>query len=706
MTSLVVPLAFAVMSQNAPTNLPSRGPIALPPYPRIMAFRLLEGGWAKKPGGLDIFKNYDLIHATPGTSDALRKVNQDSVQILHWRFGMAAKPGIWTNNFRGQLALATWPGHWLLYNGTTITAPLRPAAEDSVIAVQDTSVFVVENRPRYGPDDLMIYALDEAGKPVWEHSEHCKLVAIDADARTITVQRGQYRSRPLSFEAGRAVVATHATPQLRSHTDPNMWRLNFSLESPRDPEGRTAAEASADFMASLLRSKHIYADGVEFDVGDWSGRAFTANQQRGVDVNNDLVRDNCFVHYPGLGPVNSLGLGTIVFTKRLRDAMGPNFLIQADCGSTRGGWRGFIYANGVEIEGFPSFGRPETRNASMKFNLCAFAASRAGSEPKASYLFVKRPTEAYAKDPSQFKGTNSIFRLGFAGDMMIDGIIPYASVDDTGGFSEERGLGFGAFCWWDEYDAGKLKRRHYLGMPLEPPKHLGAAADGPNLLAPMQDAKLVVQPGYEAGLTREPANGTIRVQLEKMPASPSFGGVRLEWPLRMESFAGPDEAFTLRMRVRAETGYDKIGPLFKRVPRALNAAVGTGLGLGRARDFYADADPYALLLILYPSLPKNSSGRPALFLQMGEEPGVVEIGDISICRGDGFVMYRRFEGGIVLMNGSLAPVTFDLQQIDPGRTLSHIDGIVTPAVNTGKLAQRRVTVGPHDGLVLICPEAA
>ncbi|MFQ5810385.1 MAG: hypothetical protein ACE5JM_12255, partial [Armatimonadota bacterium] len=236
MTTLIAPLLFAALSQSAPTNLASRGPITLPPYPRIMAFRLLEGGWARKPGGLDIFKNYDLIHAAPGSTDALRKVNPQSVQIPHWRFGMAAKPGRWPNNFRGQLALATWPGHWLLYNGAKITAPLGASTEDSVIAVRDASVFVVENRPNYGPDDLMIYALDEAGKPVWEQSEHCKLVAIDAGAGTIAVERGQYRSRPLSFEAGRAVVATHATPQLRSHTDPSMWRLNFSLASPRATE--------------------------------------------------------------------------------------------------------------------------------------------------------------------------------------------------------------------------------------------------------------------------------------------------------------------------------------------------------------------------------------------------------------------------------------------------------------------------------------
>jgi hypothetical protein len=69
-------------------------------------------------------------------------------------------------------------------------------------------------------------------------------------------------------------------------------------------------------------------------------------------------------------------------------------------------------------------------------------------------------------------------------------------------------------------------------------------------------------------------------------------------------------------------------------------------------------------------------------------------------------MYRRFEGGLVLLNGSLEPVVFDLQEIDPDRELRHIDGIVTPEINTGKPAEPRVTVGAHDGLVLVCAEGA
>jgi len=67
-----------------------------------------------------------------------------------------------------------------------------------------------------------------------------------------------------------------------------LWRLNWSIFAPRDGQGLLSAERVADIMAEKLKTEYPYADGVEFDVGDWEGRAYTSNEKRGVDCDNDL----------------------------------------------------------------------------------------------------------------------------------------------------------------------------------------------------------------------------------------------------------------------------------------------------------------------------------------------------------------------------------------------------------------------------------
>jgi hypothetical protein len=85
----------------------------------------------------------------------------------------------------------------------------------------------------------------------------------------------------------------------------------------------------------------------------------------------------------------------------------------------------------------------------------------------------------------------------------------------------------------------------------------------------------------------------------------------------------------------------------------------------------------------------------------GSEPQAFELSNVSIKSGSAEVGYRRFENGLVLMNGSAAEkATFDLASIAPGSAWGRIDGVVDPAWNNGQKESTEVTLPPREALFL------
>ena len=67
------------------------------------------------------------------------------------------------------------------------------------------------------------------------------------------------------------------------------------------------------------------------------------------------------------------------------------------------------------------------------------------------------------------------------------------------------------------------------------------------------------------------------------------------------------------------------------------------------------------------------------------------------------VMYRVFEGGIVLANPSRESYTFDLQSLTPGRRYRRIQATSRQDLETndGQSVDRQVTLAERDALFLI-----
>ena len=84
-----------------------------------------------------------------------------------------------------------------------------------------------------------------------------------------------------------------------------------------------------------------------------------------------------------------------------------------------------------------------------------------------------------------------------------------------------------------------------------------------------------------------------------------------------------------------------------------------------------------------------------------EEPGLIELSSIHLFEGCADVMVRRFENGVVLLNGSsVTPHVFDLSELFPGEVYRRISGRQDPNHNSGAVVDAPLTLGPRDGIML------
>ena len=661
-----------------------------PGYPRLLAFR--TAGAAKTEAEYAPYALFDFVHAG-GDPALIRKFNADVRMAHHWRLGVAYKPGVklkGASDIKHPLGQRLWPGHWLLYNGTKLTQDLAAEASATILSVEDTRVFQdpSESPAEFGPDDIQIYALDEHGRAQWDHCEQVVLQSIDAKAGAITVRRGKYLSKPLAFKAGRAVAAVHARTAFLFGPDPQMWRVNFTLHCPRDADGLTGAQFSGRFLGEALRDDAL--DGAEFDVGEWGLSSKTVTKDRTYDADNDLRLDGCLFRHEGLGVVNEHGLGQVVCVREMRSIIGPGKILQADVGM-----RAYPYLNGIEEEFYPCGQRQDPRVASLNYDQLLYCLSRCPYEPKISYLMGKFPTARYNNEPDK-PWSDGWYRMGIASALSAGAYYTYNAASTLPGGKGEVGLGFGRFYMWDEYDGGALKKKHYLGQPLEPAQPLPGQTGADSVLAPLERAEAKCKGGYKAACAYNPKDDVLRIEILEQEEKPSLSGVTVCCPAREGVQAPPDSPFTLRGEVRAQTVYGSLDPSFKDVPAALPCALQRALGKEKPRPLMADEQWRPFSASLY-----CADSFEGLFVHLGDEPGAFEFRGLKLLAGDAFVLYRRFENGIALFNGSARPVVFDLSRIDPEREYQAIQGTITPQINDGRPIRGPLMLDPFDGRVLL-----
>ncbi len=594
--------------------------------------------------------------------------------------------------FEGKHPLSTqppvYPGHWLLLNGTGLTADLGRA--DTVLQVIDSSVL------REG-EAVQLTALDSAGRPDYTKVEQIRVRSVSTGRAT--VDRGAYGSQPLDFKRGEVRAAAHAWVQYSSENS-EMWKYNFCLESPRDPQGRRLIEALAQTLDGYLRPGGILAglDGYQFDVARFSTTSTNQGNRR-LDCDNDGAPDGGYIK-----GVSSYGLGSVTFSRTLRNLVGDDiFLISEATGNLAN--RDIAYANGIENESFPDLHRWDEISAAYERYQYWLQSAR---QPRLSYLQLKETTEAFTKCAAQDKGTNWKYRLAMGAALLGDGYFAYIPTNPEA----ETDCGFQdpviryVYAELDEFKAGTQNRWNYLGKPIEGPRRLDVLSAAPNLLAngnfetDLKGVELALIGGSQAVMTRDtPASGNnspaLHLSITRLDADPADNKVRLEFG-RLAVQKGKE--YTLRLRARADPGYAAVDPIFAGVPRSILAVVRVAGTSNLSQDIMADGTwrEYSLTFV---APADDAAATLAIFL--GKESGDVWLDDMRLTAGSNDIFVRRFENGVVLVNASTQSVSFDVQTLFPGMTLRRISGTQDPSVNNGTAAGPRVAVPGRDALILL-----
>jgi hypothetical protein len=589
---------------------------------------------------------------------------------------------------RGEYFSEVWPGHLLYKTGTLITQNI--SAQDTVIQVDDISR-IAKNRKRVkkintnSPFVLVIYALDDSGKPNWGHAEHIVLEDIKGDK--LIVKRGQWKSAAQSFQGKKAVIAT----QMMFWT--KQWQLNFSLHCPRGgPDNLTAAEWFARKMSQRVRETE--ADGIEFDVGRW---VFGQPQENPMDANNDLVTD-----YGYIEGINSFGLGGQVFFRELRKALGPDKIIQADSNDAIGGVRGWKYINGVQMEAFPASN--DFDSFSEAFLHLRLWSENAEALPRFSYPLTKTATTVFenVRLPNG-KATDFRFRTGLAAAAMVGMPHPFVSFnfafdpDDADLASKEQRneskLAIGIFTW-DEYHGGDLNNWHWLGKPKAAAIQDLSDLDKDDKLA-KANWQWFVENGFSAKHEQSASKFSATVQETPNGIIPKkrWTGVRLALKNGGLTTLKPDQEYTIEFEARGDDSWHYVNQTFEHVPRMIT--------IGGAIKNDLKNRPISVLVgsewrNYRISFIADSSHAATPVFGVSEQIGTTELRNIKFHEGGVERWSREFENGLVLLNMTNNPWRVAVQK----NYYRRLKGAQVPDVNNGQPIENEVTVPPRDAVFL------
>jgi hypothetical protein len=243
-----------------------------------------------------------------------------------------------------------FPGHWLYQEGTMLRHSI--SEKDTELEVENIEPFV--NRKYLGgrmmgnikktntpvPNHILLVRLDNKGERLWYESEIAQIKKIDEESHKIVIERGLCNTKKLSYDSNHAYVAP---------IEEGMWGggmmffYNFSLDCPKDKNGKTASDVFVEEIAQWFSPKGELSNlqGICFDVNYFD----ISDRLPLVDVNNDGKSDGGWINNQ-----NHWKLGDYDFLKKLRARMGENFIITSD-GEHAENQQAVGVLNGIESEG-------------------------------------------------------------------------------------------------------------------------------------------------------------------------------------------------------------------------------------------------------------------------------------------------------------------------------------------------------------------
>ncbi len=593
-----------------------------------------------------------------------------------------------------------FPGHWLYYPGAEITRPVAP--EDAQIHVADVSRFSATDDVRLWPAG----ALEDPAQ--WRDSEAVFVESIDEANSILTVQRGKYETAPRAFTTG-AMAAPHC--KMKYGNPAWYWSYNLAPQCPRDEQGRNFVAWFAEWLATEIKGLNEkagfrYLDGVEFDVTKFNltfgtqpleGMPDQTVKRRIADCDLDGIPDAGYIDG---SPAH--GFGTIDCMKLLREALGPDYLITGDSIWTL--WRPWPYANGMDNESFPDIRKEYRWSGAFERTI---DWQRYCREPRMSFFFTRAADDLL---PGQSDAYQAV-RLALAAAVATD--CWHCTSGLPGGDSRRP----------DEYDAGDLRRPHWLGQPLaelqrfpqyNTPDLIGYGAFDTDdqvleALVSAQDGYVLDGPALDT-VNSHTGPGCLRVTMAQLP-DPSIRQPRnFEATLQLPIATEPGKEYTIDFWARAEHDYAAQDPACEGIPWGLTLALWAGANGRPNTGQHALLIPDTWRHYRISIAPRPGSSGARIQFELGAEPGALWLDDVRVHEGGADAFYRRFDGGLVLANATRSPVSFSLAEIEPTRSLHRLRATQIdaqwqsdPNINTGAPVDKSqpLTLPPFDALFLI-----
>ncbi len=622
-----------------------------------------------------------------------------------------------------------FPGHWVYEAGADATTDIPADSETVTIGVADIEPFRPSSHPhsknRLKRDsfmkDIVICPRDGQGKLDWLRAEFASIESLDEDARTITVRRWTTRESSWRAHAKGTYLAPNANLIVMPPFPPAWTRYlglreaeyytpfvpNVTRMCPRDPRtGLNAAEWLAKHYVEVKRKHYAQVDGYVFDVS-----AGTFHPSTRISTRSDCDVDGRpdYFYFDGL---DFWALGMWDFMSYLRDGvdgkfegLGDGLAIVSDANMNEEN-RFFDLLNGGEWE-FAMINPFGKREHAFSSNLDRYLlwCTRART-PRLSYIHNKFPNDTYhggSEDDLLFYMHDNYHRLDIAAACMGTGYVANA-VSRPGGHPavklpnrQEQIEQYGTTLPldWDEYHCGDEQTRNWLGMPVGDPVRL---IDHLRELRAWQGkvaAILEADAPYEARLLDPQADGSVRVEVDRVDP-----WIHTSFKIRLALDAGEvaeGREYTVRFQARAPSPYAKVDPKYSAIPRNLEVRLSVGDAEGRSQEALVFSEQREVFL----TLPSPADGNGRLEFGLAEEPGEITLSDIALYEGCADVMYRRFENGLALLNGSaMTPYTFELDRLVPGEAYRRIRGGQDPTHNSGERVGGSLTLGPRDGILL------
>lgn len=562
-------------------------------------------------------------------------------------------------------------GHWVYFEGCQVTADIPAESGQAVIPIGDPNCFRMKPPEKPGwhetPEDIVLTPLDNLGRPDWQTAEQVRLVSVDSEAKTITVERGCYGTKPIALKAGEAYAAAHAWWDWGSNGGIS-WTANYSSHCPRDKQGRTAADLLLEEFAGLFQSGGELEsyDGLEFDVMNFKPTS-TNRGRRHFDTDGDGTADDGY-----RDGVNVYGVGVFDFARRLRKRLGDDVLILGDGSGGDAHQRCFSLFNGIESEWWPQWNDTQVTYWSNGVNAHRFWKANA-AKPHFSYFVHKiGGHDRHAWNATPY----TTHRLVLAAAQFLD-----AAVTQFFPIPPEPGEDVGVF---DELSGGRDGQVNYLGRPLGPAVSLALAA-----------------PDRFHGSGEQFSHGFLsRVQGKDIKVTQDGDAVciatkasvaqTLKFTIWAGDIDGEDLTVNFTARAAPWTGY----PV--EVARRMTVTVSTDAN-PKGNATFVNTRPFSPRLYF-----RNVQG-PKVGLRFeveGAEP--IWLSKITT-HAHPDATYRLFENGLVLANPSDASYEFDLRKIAPGFRYRRLRGSSQqdPATNNGQPVGDTVTLAPRDGLFLV-----